>query len=108
MQTKKFVYIASPYSGDEVEGVNRQMYIASILIDAGFVPIWPLCSHFIHEKYPKNYEVWMDLDFQLILKCDYMYRVNLPSSGADREEQFAKENKIPVFYDIDDLMAMGR
>jgi len=100
----KHIYIASPYTGQEIEGVNRQIKIAHLLIDAGLVPVWPLCSHYVHEQYPKDYKVWMNIDFSLLARCDVFLRIQLPSKGADMEEQSAIYNNIPVYYSVDEVI----
>lgn len=100
----KHIYIASPYTGQEVEGVNRQIEIAHHLIDAGLIPIWPLCSHFVHEQYPKDYLVWMSIDFSLLIRCDVMLRIPMTSNGADMEEQIAIDNNIPVYYCLHEVI----
>lgn len=97
-------YIASPYTGEEINGVNRQIEYASMLIDAGLIPIVPLLSHYIHEQYPKNYETWMKIDFELIKKCDVVFRCPLPSPGADREEEYAVDQGKKVYYNIHDVI----
>lgn len=100
----KLVYIASPYTGQEIIGVKRQIDIASKLIDCGFAVIWPLSSHFIHLYHEKKYDVWLKQDLELLSRCDMVYRVLLPSRGADIEERHAKSIGIPVYYDIDKLI----
>jgi len=100
----KHVYIASPYTGQELAGVYRQIGLASQLVDAGFVPHWPLCSHFVNVSYPKPYETWIKIDLEILSRCDIMLRLPLESNGADIEEEFAIKNGIPVYYDIEKLI----
>ena len=100
----KAVYIASPYTiGDVAKNVRRQVDTATILIDCGMAPFWPLNSHFLHMFWPKSYETWVKLDEAWVKKCDALYRLEGESNGADREVLIAKENGIPVFYNLNDL-----
>lgn len=101
----KKIYIASPYTvGDVAVNVKRQMDAASRLIDLGYAPFWPLHSHFLHMVHQKPYEKWIALDLQWILSCDALLRLKGESKGADLECQFAKQNKIPIYYDIQGLL----
>jgi nucleoside 2-deoxyribosyltransferase len=99
------VYIASPFTkGDKVENVNKQIEVASILIDHGACVIWPLASHFINKKFPKSYETWMQQDFELLGCCDVLLRLDGESEGADREVNYAIANNIDCFFDLDELL----
>jgi len=99
------VYIASPYTlGDQLENVNVQMDMYSKLLDLGFLPFAPLYSHYIHERHPKSYDTWMEVDYEWIKVCDCILRLPGESNGADLEVKFANENNIPVFYSVKELI----
>lgn len=101
----KKIYIASPYTiGDVAINVKRQIDAASQLIDLGFAPFWPLHSHFLHMAHPKPYEKWIAVDLQWILSCDALLRLEGESKGADLEVQFSKQNRMPVFYSLEELV----
>jgi hypothetical protein len=101
----KKVYIASPYTkGDVALNVKRQMDVASRLMDLGFAPFWPLHSHFLHMAHPREWDQWINIDLQWILSCDALLRLDGESRGADIEAQFAKQNRIPVYYDMQELI----
>ena len=103
------VYIASPYTiGSKSDNVYRQIRCASALIDLGYCPIAPLLSHYIDNLYPKNYETWMQLDFELISRCDILLRLSGQSAGADREVNYAEALKIPVVYSIEELQEITK
>jgi hypothetical protein len=107
------IYIASPYTlGDVNENVNLQIDAWHILRDAGYYPIAPLLSHFIHLRKNRSYEDWMDWDFANLEMCDAVIRIRpiyngeeRLSSGADREEVHAKSIGIPVytFWSLNEL-----
>lgn len=99
------VYIASPYTnGDVALNVKAQMDCANKLIELGFAPFVPLYSHFQHMAHPQPYETWVKLDLEWVNVCNCLLRLPGESSGADGEVKFAQENKIPVFYNINDIL----
>jgi hypothetical protein len=101
----KVIYIASPYTkGDVAKNVRSQIDTADRLAMLGFLPRWPLASHFWHMIHPHDYQFWIDLDMQEIPRCDALLRLSGESAGADREVQRAIDFDIPVFYSIDDLL----
>jgi nucleoside 2-deoxyribosyltransferase len=102
---KKRVYIASPYTlGDQLENVNVQMDMYSELLDLGFLPFAPLYSHYVHERHPKSYDAWMEVDYEWINVCDCLLRLPGESGGADLEVKHAESKGIPVFYSVEDLI----
>jgi len=104
----KVVYIASPYTvGDVAANVKRQIDIASHLMNRGFCPIAPLLSHFIQIQHPRPYENWIEIDFELVRRCDVVLHLRGVSDGADREVAFAKKIGKPVVYAIHDISTNG-
>ena len=100
------VYIASPYSiGDQQANVDRSFAVANTLIDYGFAPYCPLYGHYLHLKKQRDWNTWMQLDTDWILACDCLLRVSGESSGADMEVRFALDHDIPVFFNLDQLIA---
>lgn len=100
------VYIASPYTkGDIAVNVKRQLDCYDELVNYGFYPFAPLYSHFQHMVHPRPYEDWIKIDKVWVLVCDCLLRLDGESSGADGEVLLAKENGIPVFYSIDELLS---
>lgn len=103
---KKKIYIASPYTiGDVAVNVKRQMDVADELMTLGFAPFTPLYSHFQHMMHPRPYQDWIDIDLIWVLSCDAVLRLDGKSSGADGEVKYAIENKIPVYYSIEELVS---
>lgn len=103
------VYIASPYTiGDSAVNVKRQIDAFDELLTRGFIPFAPLMSHFQHMVYPRNYEEWMEWDFEWVEACDCLLRLSGESLGADREIEHAKKHGIPVFYSIDQLQSFSQ
>jgi hypothetical protein len=101
----KIIYIASPYTlGDVAINVRESFLVADQLARNGYLPFPPLFSHFWHFLVPHKKEFWMSLDFEWIKRCDAVLRIPGPSTGADEEEKFAINNRIPVFYSISDMI----
>ena len=99
------VFISSPYTlGDKEENVKKSLEVANILIKKGFLPFAPLIYHYQHLLFPQTEEVWLAFDIDWMLECDVVLRLPGESVGADNEVKVAKENNIPVFYDIESLI----
>lgn len=106
---KTRVYIASPYSnGNKEELVQKHLDAAYHLLKLGFNPFAPLYNHFIQSKHPDldcGFD-WLEVDKDWLSLCDLMVRlhftdengVEIQSPGADEEERFATELRIPVMH----------
>jgi len=101
---KKKIYIASPYTiGDHLENVNVQMDMYYDLVQLGYLPFAPLYSHYIHERNPLPYDIWMEIDYAWIDSCDCLLRLPGESNGADLEVKYAEEKGMPIFYSVEEL-----
>jgi len=102
------VYVAGPYSKpDPVSNTTTAMEVGDRLLNTQkCVPVIPHLSLFQHLRTPRPYEFWLGMDMALVKRCDFILRIPGESAGADREEQFAKENDIPVVRDIALLLAL--
>lgn len=100
---KKHIYIASPYTkGDQFCNVQKQIDCANKLIDMGYIPFSPLLmSVYLHAQIEREWEIWMEIDYAWVERCDGLIRLEGESKGADAEVEYAKKIGIPVFYDID-------
>jgi hypothetical protein len=102
---KKRIYIASPYThGNKLEMVKLQIDAWHVLRDAGYMPIAPLLTHYINEVRERSHEEWLEYDFNLLGICDGIVRLKpldpfgdeIPSKGADMEQEEAKRLGIPI------------
>jgi len=106
MKRKKLIYIASPYTkGDVAVNVRESIVVADTLTEAGYLVFAPLFSHFWHFLIPHQYDFWMEMDLQWILRCDCVLRLPGESSGADKEVAFATAINIPVYYSVEELFS---
>jgi nucleoside 2-deoxyribosyltransferase len=98
----KHLYLAGPLTHESEENkfmdnVRNALNIYVRLIKEGYAPYCPHLSAFADIVESIGYEDWMDLDFEWLLKCDAVIRMDGISPGADREVEFAKKHNIPVF-----------
>lgn len=105
------VYIASPYTAPTLEerqaNVDRVMDTAIALILMGHRPYVPHLSHYLHERALSqgiviSHAEWLEQDLDWLKLCHVMLKLG-DSPGVKIEEEYAKENAIPVFTSIGDL-----
>src|SRR5262252_3008954 len=103
------VYVAGPYTkGDVAVNVRNAYEVANQLADLGFAPFVPHATHFWHLLFPRQYRFWLQLDQEFLPCCDALIRLPGLSSGADEEVALAGQLGIPVFTEIDALVAFFR
>lgn len=96
---RKLIYIASPYTtGDKDHNVLRQIVAAEQISTIGAIPYIPLLSHYWDEVYPHEWEYWINICKEMVLRCDALIRLPGESRGADIEVATALLNNIPVFH----------
>jgi len=101
---RKLIYIASPYTtGDKDHNVFRQIAAAEQISTIGAIPYIPLLSHYWDEVYSHDWEFWIDICKEMVLRCDALIRLPGESRGADIEVDFALQNNIPVFHSFERL-----
>lgn len=113
---KTYVYVAGPInsSGFQNQNVRRACLVGEDLRQRGLVPFIPHLNVVWDTICPGvGEEEWLAWDFAWLEKCDALYRLKGHSRGADREEAFAKDAGIPIFYEEDaagmkDLVAFAR
>lgn len=100
------VYIAGPYTKpDPVSNTRAALDEATILLDSGLVaPIVPHLSLHWDLVHPRSYEVWLELDLDVIRRCHAVYRLPGASTGADREVRWADSLLIPVWRRRESLL----
>lgn len=107
---KLLVYVAGPYSHpDPVENTHAACTVGTELFDTGVIlPIVPHLSMLFHAIAPRQYEDWLELDLEIVRRCDAVFRMEGESPGADREVAYAKKHRIPVFETRYELIAHQR
>lgn len=105
----KVIYIAGPFRGPnawEVEqNIRRAETLALEVAKAGFAPLCPHSNtRFFNGTISDQF--WLDATLALLSKCDGM--ILTPdwerSSGAKAEREYARNHRISVHYDLEDLV----
>lgn len=107
-QPKPLVYVAGPITKPEVYGnVNAAVAeMRQLLADGYVVPFMPQLSVLAAMIAPDiSYEDWLAYDFDVIRRCQAVYRLHGESAGADREVHFADSIGVPTFYGRTSLYA---
>lgn len=100
------VYVAGPYTqGDVVRNVRAAIHAADKLLDAGVIPYLPHLTHFWHMVSPRQYEDWMKLDITWLMQCHAILLLPGLSLGVDVEAAKAREKGLPIFKDVDQVIA---
>jgi len=96
---KPLVYVAGPYTEpDPVENTRAAFDAGSRLLDTALVVAYvPHMSMFWHFLHPRPYADWLELDLEIVDRCDALLRLPGKSPGADREVERAQRRGIPVF-----------
>lgn len=95
---KPLVYVAGPYTqGNLDENIRRACTAGDFLWAYGCAPFVPHLFHLWELISPKPYDEWLELDFDMLERCDAMIRIVGDSPGADKEEEYCEVLGIPVF-----------
>ena len=108
MNKKILVYIAGPYTyPDPAKNTLNAIAAADALISVSdrLIPIIPHLSHYWHKVTPRPVEWWYDYDNEILKRCDVVLRIPGMSRGADNEVDLAKKLEMPVYFEIEHLMA---
>jgi hypothetical protein len=107
---RPLVYVAAPYStGDPVHNTHLAIRVGDELNDTGLVAAYvPHLSLLWHIVSPKDVDHWYEHDLAILSRCDALFRVEGASKGADQEQDFADANRIPVFFEIHELLDWAR
>jgi hypothetical protein len=99
------VYVAGPMRlGSMDENVRAAILEAERLRRARIVPYTPQLSMLWNLVTPVSFEDWMELDEQVIARCDGLLRLPGESVGADREVEIAARYGVPVFMTVEGVI----
>ncbi|HEX7123227.1 MAG TPA: DUF4406 domain-containing protein [Gemmatimonadaceae bacterium] len=100
------VYISGPLSqGNRKQNVRNAIEAGRRLIEAGFSVFVPHLSHYMDETDELGHDTWVAVDLQWVAVSDAVLRLPGRSSGADAEVRHAQHLGIPVYHDIEELIA---
>ncbi len=102
----RLVYIAGPFSGDELANTVRAMKAGADVHALGVQVFCPHSHGFLWNKlFPQPEEVWKADDIAILQRCDAVYRLSGESKGSDEEGREALYMGIPVFRSLEELGA---
>lgn len=101
---KKLVYIAGPLTtGNTMHNVREAVVAGSWVIQNGHAAYVPHVNVLWDMIQPGDYEMWIELCFDMLARCDGMLRLPGPCPGCEREADLAEELDIPIFYSLEEL-----
>ncbi len=108
----EMIYVAGPIKGAPGDNMLHHVHTAIVaakrLRDAGYCVIVPhRCALDELVLGEQSYEGWLEQDYELIRRSDFVYRLPGSSSGADREVAFAEDHGKGVFFDIEELLSLA-
>jgi len=103
---RRRIYISGPLtsSGNVMENLDRAMYAARALIDAGFAPFCPHLTYHVDPGGEYPHDLWMAIELPWVSVADALLRLPGESLGADLEVSRAEEAGIPVFTTVAGLV----
>ena len=94
-ERKHLAYICAPFRGDVEQNIERAKEYARYVYDKGFIPVTPhVMFPFLNDDNPSERESAMQMDMELLSKCEYMYVFGKMTDGMQKEFDFAVENEI--------------
>jgi hypothetical protein len=110
------IYVAGPYTADSHDGVVHNLkkaeLVAEELLLHGATPLisHKVTSHFERRPRLKHFtgQDWLDKQAIPLLRiCDAMILTEgwEKSPGCQKEIEFARQHRIPVFYSLEDAFA---
>ena len=115
--SRKRIYVAGPYSCEgrckplevDLEYMRRGLEASVKLLSMGYAPFCPWLDYlfqFIHGGETLKREDYYEYSIAWMLAADAVLVIELRenSHGTAKEIEIAKENNIPIFYDIKDMI----
>jgi hypothetical protein len=102
----KLLYIAHPYTGDVEANMLKVNTVCNQLLDLGYMIYSPLTmNHPLHMLKNRDYEVWINLDFEMLKRCDVLVLCGnwKESKGCNMELTWARDLHIEIAV-LEDLL----
>lgn len=103
-----YVYLAGPLLGagePASQNIAAAIHDAQRIADAGYVPFIPHLYFFADMVAPRPLDHWYRLDRAWLEKCGALVRRPGSSAGADLEEGWAEDLRIPVWHGVDAFLS---
>ena len=110
----KRVYVAGPYNADNVidvlNNMRRGIRISVELLVHGFAPFCPWLDYNFQLQAELTIKQFKDFSMAWVQVSDAIFMITgwENSKGAIAEKEEAERLHIPVFYDLDSLLAWGK
>jgi hypothetical protein len=93
-----------------IANIANAAEVAQTLIHAGVDVYCPHVVSFLElfGRPPPGYERMMEMDFNILGRCDALLRLRGESAGSDREVAFAREHGIPVHFCLQEVIRTCR
>ncbi|MCW6680864.1 DUF4406 domain-containing protein [Aerococcaceae bacterium NML130460] len=97
-ERKHLAYICAPFRGDVKQNIERAKEYARYVYELGYIPVTPhVMFPFLEDDNPAERESAMQMDLELLSKCDVIYFFDEISEGMEKEIAFAREKKIALY-----------
>ena len=108
------IYVAGPYNADNVidvlNNMRRGIRISVELLTQGFAPFCPWLDYNFQLQAELTIKQFKDFSMAWVQVSDAIFMITgwENSKGAIAEKEEAERLGIPVFYDLDSLLAWGK
>lgn len=102
------IYLSGPItSGNRNKNQYQALEAHKALMLAGFAPLNPIITGNLPFSWDKDvpHSMWVDCDLPWVEVADALLRLPGYSVGADAECSHAQRCEVPVFYDMESLLA---
>lgn len=101
MNAKPLIYVAGPYTNPDPvlnthNAVKTGLWLRDTFDVGVIIPHVTLLAHAIE---PRDVDYWYEYDLDQVRWCHGLWRMPGASSGADKEVQFARDLRIPIWWD---------
>ncbi|MCW6681591.1 DUF4406 domain-containing protein [Aerococcaceae bacterium NML160702] len=94
-ERKQLAYICAPFRGDVEQNIEKAKEYARYVYELGYIPVTPhVMFPFLDDDNPAEREIAMQMDMELLSKCEYMYIFGKMTEGMRKEFEFAQYNDI--------------
>lgn len=109
-ERRPVVYVAAPFRfPDPFANIRAAIEVGERLESTGLITAWvPHQNALWALVYPHDAAFWLDYDISQLARSDALYRVKGFSEGADDEEVFADDVKMPIFYDDESVILWAK
>ena len=100
------IYVAGSRADDAhcLPSLREVIRVQVELIKAGFAPYCPRLIHGLDPGNTASAALWLEMDLPWLRVAAAVLRLASTSRDADREERFARQKGVPVFFTLENLL----